>query len=324
MSDSRLDALDLRIVNALQFDPRARWEHLAPALGASAVTLARRWDRLHSEGLAWVTGAPTTGSHALIEIESAPSESALVAEHLIRDPAVRTLERTAGDRDLVAFVSAADQAELTRYLVAGLGAVPGVRRTRVHVLTDGLTEATRWRLGVLTDAEIALLPAVPRPRPRAARTVSPAVRAVVEQELWKDGRAPVGAIAEQAGVSAQTVTDAIARLRDEGAIVMRTDLAAPYSRWPVHTWYFIEADAREIDALRTGIRSVREVRFAFTSTGRTNLVLAASLRSITDINRFESALSAAFSRSRIADRSLVLLPLKHTGRRLRTDGTVDR
>ncbi|MFE5097537.1 AsnC family protein [Streptomyces sp. NPDC056638] len=50
--------MDLALVNALQLRPRASWTELAPPLGVTAGTLARRWERLTGEGLAWASAVP--------------------------------------------------------------------------------------------------------------------------------------------------------------------------------------------------------------------------------------------------------------------------
>ncbi|MFC7816954.1 AsnC family protein [Streptomyces sp. NPDC057367] len=42
--------LDLALVYALQIRPRAAWTEIAPSLGVTAVTLARRWERLTEAG----------------------------------------------------------------------------------------------------------------------------------------------------------------------------------------------------------------------------------------------------------------------------------
>ena len=53
------DELDLQIVNCLQLQPRASWTLGGEALDVDPVTVARRWQRLSSAGIAWVSGRAT-------------------------------------------------------------------------------------------------------------------------------------------------------------------------------------------------------------------------------------------------------------------------
>ncbi|XGU19992.1 AsnC family protein [Rhodococcus sp. 3Y1] len=59
---------DLRLLNALQIRPRASWSELSRAIGSDPVTLTRRWERLHSQGIAWIAayrGGPIVSATAL-------------------------------------------------------------------------------------------------------------------------------------------------------------------------------------------------------------------------------------------------------------------
>src|SRR6478736_6009630 len=58
-SAARADELDLAIVNCLQLQPRASWTLVGRALDIDPVTVARRWQRLSSAGIAWVSGRAT-------------------------------------------------------------------------------------------------------------------------------------------------------------------------------------------------------------------------------------------------------------------------
>jgi DNA-binding Lrp family transcriptional regulator len=74
-----VDEVDLALLDALHVNPRAGFERLASALGISAVTAARRWQRLASTGRVWVSSAP--GSQlglvaAVYEIEARAGRSA--------------------------------------------------------------------------------------------------------------------------------------------------------------------------------------------------------------------------------------------------------
>ncbi|GAA3692626.1 Lrp/AsnC family transcriptional regulator [Arthrobacter ginkgonis] len=311
---SALDQTDLRLLHALQVDPRASWNELAPVVGVDAATLARRWARLDAEGLAWVTGYDSSGQLALLEIECELARLEQVAAEMGRDRQVLVLDFSSGGRDLLALVMGRDLAEISAYAVGRLGAIEGVRAVRTHIANEILTDGSSWRLRTLKPAEVARIRPPKPPRPRAARRVDDGLRAALEDELWRDGRASIADIAQRTGYAPQRVSDAIATLRSTGDLVFRTDIARAASGWPIYTWYFVEAPARIIEAARAAIATVPEVRLAFTASSRYNLILAVWLRRIADVNRFEMALEQALQGSRIADRAVVLRIAKHMNR----------
>lgn len=311
---SALDETDLRLLHALQVDPRAGWNELAPVVGVDAATLARRWARIDAEGLAWVTGHDRSGQLALLEIECELNRLEQVAAEMRRDRQVIVLDFSSGGRDLLALVMGRDLAGISAYAVGRLGAIPGVRAVRTHIGNEILIDGSSWRLRTLKPEEVARIRPPKPPRARAARRVDDGLRDAVEHELWLDGRAGIADIASRTGYAPQRVSDAIATLRFSRELVFRTDIARGATGWPVYTWYFVEAPARTIEAARAAITTVPEVRLAFTASSRYNLILAVWLRRIADVNRFEMALEKALQGSRIADRAVVLRTAKHMDR----------
>jgi DNA-binding Lrp family transcriptional regulator len=317
--ENMLDEIDLRLVHALQIEPRASWTDLAPVVGKDAATLARRWSRLRSDGLVWVTGYTLHGQSALIEIECAPDQLESIACELERDRAVRVLDHCSGTRDLLALVTVPDLAALSDYAVRRLGSMPGIRSAHMHPINELLVHGADWRLRALSADDAARIRPPRGPRARAARRVPEELRAAIETEVWIDGRIPLATIADKYGQTPQRVSDALATLRQNGELHFRTDIARVVSDWPVYTWYFVEAPARTIETARVAIGSVPEVRTAFTSPSRYNLILAVWLRQLGDINRFEMALGSALEGSRIADRSVVVRIRKHLAQILGPD-----
>lgn len=322
MQEIILDRTDERLLHALQIEPRASWSDLAPVVGADAVTLARRWSRLRDDGIAWVTGHASGLQGALIEVECAPSRAPEVAASLQLDPRAWIVDYLSGSRDLLVTAFVSNLAELTDYVLDGLGGLRGINSVRTLPINEVLIGGSRWRLRALDSSDVQRVPAPRPPRSRAARMVPADVRRAVLTELWRDGRAPVSEIAERHGISAQRISDAIATMRQNGELVLRTDIARTASAWPVYTWYFIESPNRTIEATRRAITSVPEVRMAVTSSSRYNLILAVQLHRIADVGRFEGALENALPGARIVDRSIVLRASKHMGRPLDADGRV--
>lgn len=315
MQDYEPDDVDFGLMHALQIEPRAPWKALAPILAVDPVTLSRRYQRLRETGLIWITGydAGIPGRGALIEIECAPGQSVGTAKAMAEDPVVSGIDFTAGGRDLLLTLMTQDAADTSQYLLHRLGDYPAIRRARTHLITEVLFEAGNWRLRTLSAEQAAQVPGARPPRPRAARTVSPELKRVIHHELGIDGRAPTTAIAERAGVSNQRITDAIATMRRDGSLRLRTDIARAYSEWPIYAWYFMQVPAPLVERLRTSLGRIDEVRLAVLVASEYNLIMAVWLRTLNDVHRFELLLEKLLPGTRVADRSVVMQIGKHLG-----------
>lgn len=85
-----LDEQDLALLHALQIAPRLSWADAARVLGPTPATLAGRWERLRSQGMAWVTvhvGRLRNVTVAFVELDVAPTGRGEVIDVLCRDPA---------------------------------------------------------------------------------------------------------------------------------------------------------------------------------------------------------------------------------------------
>ncbi|AII03258.1 MULTISPECIES: Lrp/AsnC family transcriptional regulator [Rhodococcus] len=327
MTISNLDSLrrdsDLRLIHALQLEPRASWTELGRALATDPVALARRWARITDEGLAWITGQRRHfPAVAIVEIECAQGKAAETASFLADEEIVRTIDHTSGGRDLVAVVAATDLESLSAFVIDRLGDQRLITHARTHLVTEVLVEGSAWRLNALSESEAQRVPRAKPPRPRAARQVPADLETAIVRELYRDGRTPIGDIAAQAGVSNQRVADAIATLRHSGDLVFRTDVARSYTGWPINAWYFVQVPASSIDRLRSTLSRLAEVRLAVTTASRYNLVMSLWVRDLADVNRFEALLEKVLAGARIADRAVVIRPAVHLGRLLDARGFV--
>lgn len=90
MESVTLDALDLRLLHALQLDGRAPFSKIATVLDVSDRTVARRFGKLRSAGIARVAGV--TNSHRLghaewlVRLRVPPARSTALARALAHRP----------------------------------------------------------------------------------------------------------------------------------------------------------------------------------------------------------------------------------------------
>jgi len=321
-----LDEDDLALVEALQRDPRAPWTEVAAVVGTNAVTASRRWERLRSTGAAWITGTPGPGSYhaqvlAYVDVTCLPSEKIRVAEQLAADAHALSVDITAGGRDLLMTVAAVDLPTLGRYLLERLDRVPGVTGTRARIATRLYAEGSTWRLGVLPSAGATGGP------PLAVR---PAVLDEVDRELMsalgEDGRASYAALATATGISQPTARRRVDRLIGSGAVLLRTEVAAPLAGLPVMVVLSADAPVGRLDDAAARLGRLRQVRLSATLAGTPSLLVVAWLSSLEELHRFEQELAHVVPDVAVVDRLVVLRAVKRMGHLLdaegRTNGTV--
>lgn len=323
MQDLVFDERDLRLLHALQVRPRAPWAALAPTVGADPVTLARRWEQLQDQGLAWVGCYPGVGTGAVmafLEIECAPSSLSAMAEELANDPEVLTIDLTAGGRDMIVTLICPDDAALSRYVLDRLSTVEGIRSMRTHRSIQEVADAQVWRLRSLSAGEVkALERTVPAPKEVLLR-----VPADIEEGLTRilrnDARAPISRISAELGISQARVRSALSTVLAQQRIVIRLEVARPYSGWPVYVWFFMRVPAIQVGSVARKLVGLDEVRLVTTTVGQYSLIVAVWLRRIEDITLLERHLGERLPSAEILDRSIVLRTPKHLGIRLDASG----
>lgn len=199
---------ELSLMHALQVTPRATWSDLAPILGTTAATLARRWQSITERGLAWITAypAPLTGGGsitAIIEVTCGRADSADLVDALVRDPRVVSIEHAARGRDLVLTVQTSTLDELSGLVLDELPGFAGVQSTQTHTCTALHVEGSRWRLDSLDGTQLAAIAALgdASDRPGSARpeSLTDDVARSLVGELTGNGRASAPEIASALG-----------------------------------------------------------------------------------------------------------------------------
>ncbi|MER5495279.1 Lrp/AsnC family transcriptional regulator [Streptomyces sp. NPDC002490] len=315
-----LDELDLALVNALQIAPRASWTQLAAALEVDAATVARRWDRLRASGNAWVTAYPyeDSGVGALVEIDCATGRKDAVAKALAADPHTATVEHTAGGRDLLITVMAADFGSLSAYVVDRLGNVPGIAASRTHLMTRAYTDGSHWRLRSLTRSQQDALTASRRAATGASGPLSSHRELVIA--MGEDARTPVGELAARLGVSVNTASRRLTRLIESGQLRLRCDMARSLSGSPISVTFFGVVAPDHLDSTARELAKLPETRQCSGTAGPQNLVATVWVASLLDAQNLEVSLATRLPHLRITDRAVALRTVKLVGKLLDEDG----
>lgn len=318
-----LSELDLCIVNALQINPRARWSEIGKVLDVDPVTVMRRWESMRCQGLAWVSARPLeTPSRgiALVEIECRSGASAKVAAGLSRDPNVRTIDITAGGRDLLVTLNCRDMDRLTWYLVESFAAVPHVSRVRSQLMVTAYTDLRPWRLRSLSPAQTEALSR------HNAQPAAPPTREYDEVD-WSiaaaisgDGRLSTSELAEQARISVSTARRRLNRLLASRQIQLRCELARGVSGWPVLAWFFAEVPSARLDQIGCALAMLPEARLVTSTMGPYNMMFSVWLGSVRQAQELEAQIVRHHAGVRIVDRSVVIHQYKLAGHLLDARG----
>lgn len=307
----QLDEDDLLLANALQAAPRATWSELGKVLGRDAVTLARRWERLSSKGLAWVTPALGPGllyrtCRAFVEIHCEPGSAAQVSAELSRQPHLLTIQHVAGTYDLFAIAFTPDFASMSDYLLTSLPRQEGVVRVRSHLVTRNFRTGSQWRLGVLNQRqERALLRTRPEPQSAEATAYSTWERELIVA-LSNDGRIRYTDIATELGVTPRTVQRRLNRLLGNRDLLLRCDVARPLAGWPTGALLWLNVPDERLEEAGRTLGAFPETRSCAALSGANNLLVTVTLHSVDALHDWAVQLRQALPYADIADRSVVL------------------
>ncbi|MFF1832986.1 Lrp/AsnC family transcriptional regulator [Streptomyces sp. NPDC058231] len=310
--------LDLALVNALQLRPRASWSELAPLLGVTAGTLARRWERLTGAGLAWVYAAPgreftSNRCTAFVLLRCVPQERSRLMTELTALPEAVTIELTGpGSADLLLDVLTPDLASLGRFLNEKLDRLPGIVSVSCLFATSLYVEGSRWRLRSLDPAQLTALGRSASARdPVRTFALDPVDRALLD-ELVRDGRLGLAELAERTATSPATVRRRLRRLTDSAVLTFRCDIASALAGHPVPVSLLGRVPARDIGTVHRTLAALPECRLVAAVTGPANIFATLWVHDLGDIQRRETALCARLPTLTVTDRIVGL----HTAKRM--------
>lgn len=327
---STLSEVDRSLVDALQIAPRAPWSLIGDVLGIAPITAARRWQRLADEGLAWVTAAPGMAFRneqclAYVELTCDSAYRVEVAEAVARHNLALTVELTTGSADILVTVAAADLGTMSHYLLRHLGPVQHVTGSRARIATRIYTEGSAWRLCALAQPEVTSLHRIRHSHSTSDNVDVPTVMTdsvkAMLTHLSIDGRASYAELAQGAGISAATARRYLSRLLRTGAVILRTDVSAPVSGWPVQVYLWANVPVAELAESARILSDYRQARLCATVTAGPNLALCAWLRTVEEVHRLELMIARKLPHLEVVDRLIVLRQVKRMGRLLDEAGS---
>jgi DNA-binding Lrp family transcriptional regulator len=321
---------DALLIDALQIAPRASWAALSEHLGISAVTAAKRWQRLTEEGLAWVTVAPGMATRrpqcfAYVEITCHPRMRLAVASSIASHSPAVTVELVTGSADILVTVCAGDLPALSYYVVEHLSSVEGVLSTRVRIATRLYSEGSAWRLQVLPEATAAALERLRSEAPSKGEQPEPMgsmsgqAKAIISQ-LAMDGRTSYAELAERADTSPTTARRWVSDLLRSGILILRTDVSAQDAGWPVESYVWANAPINNLRDTADQLSRMRQTRLIATVAAGPVIALCTWLRTVEELHRFELTIAEQLPQLQVVDRLIVLRVVKRMGWLINEDG----
>jgi DNA-binding Lrp family transcriptional regulator len=280
-----LDDRDKRLIAALQCDGRLTAERAAAVLGLSTRAVHRRWAALLSDGAVRVLAArPQAGlvGVMVLRIRVLRGELDAVTAALAARADVPVLDVSAGGDEISAILlGGGPRNRLVFQQLPATSAVTSVdAQTILHVFSD----ASDWRLDVLTDAERAeltpVVEAVVPPRPLDE------VDEQIIDALSVDGRLPAAAISARTGHPESTVRRRLASLFAQRRVLTQAVVDPQRLGLAVDATISLQVPPDRLDAAGRTLAAHPAVHGAFATTGAGNLRIAVWLRDTEHLYRF--------------------------------------
>lgn len=309
-----LGELDLAIVHALQIDARAPWTKIASTVGADAATVARHWQAMSEESLAWLTGWPTperwstTTDVAMVLLDRSADDQ--VIERIAGMPWVLGIDDTsAGFLVLVAASSGlAVLGDRVRELEEA-----GAPVLRMDVAASIAAEDSSWRLAVLSRSQQRVMRQ--RRDDDGSRAPRPEVVAELADALDDDPRMPAATLARALGVSEATARRTVDRAIASGLLRLGCDVAMPAAGYRRGAVLWARADDVEDAAVRA--QHTAQAHRVGVLVGPAPLFVCVRARTLTALTGIERDWGEGIE---VVDRWTVLRGIKRNGHLLDAAG----
>lgn len=280
MSSPPLDALDLKLLQALELDGRAPFSRIAQVLGVSDQTVARRYRRLRADARLRVTGTTDRGRLGqegwIVRLGCSPGAAVSLAEALARRPDTRYVDLMSGGSEVVCGITPADRRKRDELLLERLPRTPRVTSMSSHCLLRPFYGGSLgWlrKISALAPEEEAALRPPAADRPEEPVVLDPTDEALLAA-LRRDGRAPLAELASATGRSEDVVRRRLARLRRSGVLYLTVEYAHEPLGQAVPAMCWLTVVPQGLAEVGRAVATHPEVSFASAVTGRANLVLS--------------------------------------------------
>ncbi|MEU7896837.1 Lrp/AsnC family transcriptional regulator [Nonomuraea sp. NPDC049152] len=286
-----MDVLDRRLVAALQVSPRASWGEIGRAVGEHERTVARRLQRLISDGAVQVTAIYDDlrsghGRPVHLHVQVRPGTAGAVADALAGRPDTRSVYSVTGAADIGAELVAPTRAALHEILNVEVHGIDGVAGTQTQVVLHTFRTVAEWHAPYLTDEEVGLL------RPEGATVELPdhdglsPLESEVAELLVADGRIGFTAIAEQLGISVPTARRRVASLLERRLLMLRAEVEPSLLGLDVEAQLWLRVRPHGLDQVGERLTKDSGVRYCAATSGTYTMLVQVAVAHEADLYRF--------------------------------------
>jgi DNA-binding Lrp family transcriptional regulator len=280
----KFDALDRRLVQALQLDGRVPFSRIAEALGVSDQTIARRYTRLRTDGrirvIASIEPALMGEVIWLVRVQCKPDGAEQLGKSIaLRDDTLWVSMSSGGTEINCSTWAPASLLQEPSLLLARLPRTPSVVSMTAHCVMHtffGGSRGPALKYGWLTPEEVeALQPEPPSQQVSAPGEQEPIVLDEGDRRmlavLGRDGRAELAELAAATGWSQSTVRRRLTQLRASGAVFLDVEFDHLIYGLTTRVLLWASVPPAELETAGRALAEHPEVAYACATTGATNL-----------------------------------------------------
>ncbi|MFD9500643.1 Lrp/AsnC family transcriptional regulator [Streptomyces sp. NPDC060035] len=271
MDSVTLDALDLGLLHALQLDGRASFSRIADVLDVSDRTVARRFGRLRTTGIARVAGVTDSDrtGHAewLVRLRVLPSGIAPLARALACRPDTAWVSVASSGTEIVCVFRVAEEGPAP---LGALGRLPqGTQIDAQRLLRPVMDHRWIGRTSALTEEQISVL------RPTPTTDTAPVPLTDLDRRLLPalaaDGRAAYPDLARQVGWSESAVRRRLDELRRSGVLRFDVEVDSGLFGFSVQCVLWLTVRPARLSSAARALAGDPEAAFVGSTTGPHNL-----------------------------------------------------
>ncbi len=298
---SRLPVEDVRIIRALQINPRASFASIGAALGFTESAVSRRYRRLRAAGVLRVAGIIDTGalgqSRWLVRLRCRPGSVTAIADALTRRDDVSWVAITAAGSEVTCAVrsrTAEQRDDLLGQRLPRTAAVIDINAAAMlRQFVGGRGHYWAALRGVLTPEEEALLgsdgdPFVERPVvTREPVTLTPPDEKMLEL-LASDGRAGLVDLAAAADLTPGRASRRLQNLLRSGVVHIDVEIAAAALGYRARANLWLRVHPSAVKTVGRALAQQPEIAFAAAVTGPHNIHAVAHCHDLDELFEFTS------------------------------------
>lgn len=273
-----IDPLDLRIVAALQVDPRASWRKIAHVLKEPERTVARRGTTLIEDKVVTVAAVENLQGAIVASFTCNPGASRMACESAAQRPDTSYAYITTGATDVVTELHY--NGDPTDILTTQLPAIPGIGHLSTYPVLKYFKTIRGWRSGLLSESE-------------SAGMISPYGNDIVEWDrtedrselhsgivavLKEDGRASIESIARRVGNSERTVARHLDYVLSKPLATIRALVEPDVMGFQVECQLWIRAIPGAIEDIGRQMAALPQVRYCAAIAGDYQLLVDVTVR----------------------------------------------